>query len=106
MIPKPLGVAIVTLVTVVWIANFGAQFLVANYQVDGWVHTIFLSVVGGALAFSSKGPGPTGGTGEPPPTASTEGDPPPPPPPPPEPPTVGSHRARFTWSIPMLRAVT
>lgn len=105
MIPKPLGVAIVTLITVVWIANFGAQFLVPGYQVDGWVHTIFLSVVGGALAFSSKSSSsPPGEPGEPPPTVA-EGEPPPPPPPP-APPTAGVHRAQFSWTIPVLRAVT
>jgi hypothetical protein len=111
VLPKPLAAGIVSLVTLVWLLNFGAQFFVTNYQVDGWVHTIFLSVVGGALAFSrndNRPPPPTEelGRGEQPPTtiqgiAPPPGPPEPPPGPSPEPPpepprpSGGMHRAPF-----------
>lgn len=92
MIPKPLATAIVCLVTLVWIAQQGAQFLVPGFQVDGSVHYIFMTIVGGALLASRKGGGPP----DPPPTTSsgTEPEPPPGPPAPERPP--GAHRAGFS----------
>lgn len=121
MLPKPLAVAIVCLVTLVWLANFAAQFLVPGYQVDGWVHAIFLSVVGTALGLSRKGGAPeegggsvatliqqvTGGTQTPPPPS-------PPGPPPsdgalpedgPRPRSGGAHRA-LAVLLPLWRVTT
>jgi len=92
VIPKPVAVAIVCLITLVWIGNFAAQFVVPGYQVDGWIHTIFLSVVGGALAFSRKSdPGsPEGSDAASPAELDAEAGPPDPPP---QPPRGGAHRA-------------
>lgn len=90
MIPKPLAVAIVCLVTIVWLGNFAAQFLVAGYTADGWVHTIFLSVVGGALAISRKGGGSSPPDDDPPTAAAPDT---PTAPPPPDPPSGPRHAA-------------
>lgn len=95
MIPKPLAVAIVCLVTLVWASAFVAQFLTPGYTFDGYLHTVFLIVVGGALGLSrGKGgqePPPPGG--DPPAPAGPDG---PQAPPPPEPPRAsGAHRAPF-----------
>lgn len=103
MIPKPIAVFIVCAVTVVWLVAFAAQFLVAGYVFDGYLHTVFLIIVGGALGLSRKagqdgqgggGPGPDtpGPVAPPPPTVGLE----PAPAPPPEPPREGgAHRAPF-----------
>lgn len=92
MIPKPLAVAIVCLVTLVWAGNFLAQFLVSGYSVDGWIHSIFLTVVGGALVASRRG-GALAPEDEGPGTPATVE--PPEPPPPPTRPASGAHRARL-----------
>lgn len=72
MIPRPVANAIIVVITVIWAANFTLQFFVADYQPDSYINTIFLGIVGGALALSRRG--------DPPPS--------PPPPPPPPPPTA------------------
>lgn len=92
MIPKPLAVAIVTSVALVWLFAFAAQFLIADYEFDGYLHTVFLIIVGGALGLSRKGNDPPS---DPPPTAQI-GGPEPTPPPEPDPPRAGgAHRAPF-----------
>lgn len=55
MLPKPLATAIVVLVTLVWVANFIAQFVIPEYKPDPFINTIFAALVGGALALSKKG---------------------------------------------------
>lgn len=98
MIPKPLAVAIVTAVTLVWLTAFAAQFVVTGYVFDGYLHTVFLIIVGGALGLSRKGVHPTdtpGPEGAPPPTAALVADPVPPPEPDP-PREGGAHRAPFS----------
>lgn len=93
MIPKPLAVFIVCVVTVVWLANFAAQFLVPGYHVDGYVHGIFFSVVGGALV-ASRGTSPSSADTPSPPEKLEDGSQPPPPPVPPTRPG-GAHRAQL-----------
>lgn len=48
MIPKPLAVAVLTLVTLVWGVDFGAQF-VTNHQPSAAIQGTFLALVGGSL---------------------------------------------------------
>lgn len=105
MIPKSLAVAIVCVVTAVWLANFIAQFLVHGYQVDGYVHGIFFSVVGGALVASrgsSDSAAPKGPADPPdPPTKLGPGPGPPEPPPMPDLPPRSQHRHR----APLIRVL-
>lgn len=54
MLPKPLANAIVVLVTLVWLANFVAQFVIPEYKPDPFINTIFAALVGGALALSKR----------------------------------------------------
>lgn len=54
MLPKPLANAIVVLVTLVWVANFVAQFVLPEYKPDPFINTIFAALVGGALALSKR----------------------------------------------------
>lgn len=54
MLPKPLAAAIIIIVTVVWAANFVAQFIVDSYEPDVAINGIFMAVVGGALALSRR----------------------------------------------------
>lgn len=48
MLPKPLAVGILTLVTLVWSVDFGAQF-VTDHQPSPAIQGTFLALVGGAL---------------------------------------------------------
>lgn len=57
MLPRALASAIVTLVTIVWAANFVLQFVITEYKPDPVLHGVFGSLVGGALALSWKGGG-------------------------------------------------
>lgn len=57
MIPRPLATAIIVVVTIVWAANFAAQFVVADYSPDVAINGIFMAVVGGALALSRRNGG-------------------------------------------------
>lgn len=52
--PKGLANAIVVLVSIVWAGNFAASFLVADYQPDGVIHFVFMSIVGGAMALKQR----------------------------------------------------
>ena len=54
MLPKPLATAIIIIVTLVWAANFAAQFIVEDYSPDVAINGIFMAVVGGALALSRR----------------------------------------------------
>lgn len=54
MLPKPLAASILIVVTIVWAANFVAQFVIANYQPDPILHGVFMSLVGGALALTRQ----------------------------------------------------
>lgn len=54
MIPRPLATAIIVVVTLVWAVNFAAQFVVEDYSPDVAINGIFMAVVGGALALSSR----------------------------------------------------
>lgn len=60
MLPKPLATAIIVIVTVVWAANFVAQFIVDSYEPDVAINGIFMAVVGGALALSRRSYGENG----------------------------------------------
>jgi hypothetical protein len=66
VLPRPLASAIIVLVSVIWAANFIAQFIVENYRPDVTLNGVFMAIVGGALALSRKdkdgGSGKSGGT--------------------------------------------
>jgi hypothetical protein len=66
MLPRPLATAIIVLVSLVWAANFIAQFIVDGYHADVTLNGVFMAIVGGALALSRKdkdgGSGKSGGT--------------------------------------------
>lgn len=55
MIPAGLANFVVVLVSVVWLANFVAPFLVPGYTSDPQLNLVFMSIVGGALALSRRG---------------------------------------------------
>jgi hypothetical protein len=54
VIPKSLSNIIVVLISLVWAANFFAQFVIHGYQPDSSINGVFGAVVGGALALSKK----------------------------------------------------
>lgn len=92
MIPRPVASAIIVLVTIVWAANFCAQFLVEGYEPDVAINGIFMGIVGAALAFSRKGNQPQPPAVESPPTEEIPAVPAPPAPPPP--PEISGRHAR------------
>ncbi len=54
VINKRLGNVVIVLVCVIWAANFGAQFVVAEYKPDPTINMIFMGIVGGLFALQSK----------------------------------------------------
>lgn len=63
MLPRGLATAIIVLVSLVWLTNFVAQFVVAGYSPDVTLNGIFMAIVGGALALSRKDKGGDKGSG-------------------------------------------
>lgn len=55
MLPKPLASTIISIVTIIWAADFVAQFVVAEYKSSPTISGVFMAIVGGALALSRKG---------------------------------------------------
>lgn len=51
--------SVIVLVSLVWLVNFAAPFVVADYSSDPQLNLVFMSVVGGALALRN----PNHGTG-------------------------------------------
>ena len=41
---------IVVVVTLIWITNFMAGVIIDNYETDQMINTIFMAIVGGAIA--------------------------------------------------------
>lgn len=66
LLPKPLAYAVMGLVSLVWAANFAAQFVVEGYTSDPLIHGIFMGIVGGAMALSRKAGSNTGEAPTPP----------------------------------------
>lgn len=54
MLPKYLTNVIVTLVCIVWVANFFAQFVIKDYHPDPSINGVFGAIVGGALALTRR----------------------------------------------------
>jgi hypothetical protein len=54
MLSRPLASAIIVLVSLVWAANFIAQFVIPEYKPDVTLNGVFMAIVGGALALSRK----------------------------------------------------
>lgn len=54
MINKRLGNVVIVLICVIWAANFGAQFIVSDYQPDPTINMIFMGIVGGLFALQSR----------------------------------------------------
>lgn len=54
MLPKPLGSAILILVSVIWAINFFAQFFISTYHPDVTLNGVFATLIGGAFALSRK----------------------------------------------------
>lgn len=48
---------IIIVVTLVWVVNFGARFFVDNYQPQESLNAIFMGIVGGLVAYRSRGGG-------------------------------------------------
>lgn len=46
--------AIITVVTVIWAANFAAGLLIETYEPDQSINTIFMAIVGGLFALGVK----------------------------------------------------
>lgn len=63
MLSRPLASAIIVLVSLVWAANFVAQFVIPEYKPDVTLNGVFMAIVGGALALSRKDNGKDGGGG-------------------------------------------
>lgn len=58
MISRPFATGIIILVTIVWAANFGLQFVPGlEYKSDPLVHGIFAMVAGVALGFRKDADG-------------------------------------------------
>jgi hypothetical protein len=55
LLPPRLAWAIISVVTLVWVINFGLQFVVHDYHPDAAIDGVFLTVVGGAIALGRKG---------------------------------------------------
>jgi hypothetical protein len=54
VIPKAIANAVIVLVSLVWVANFFAQFFIANYHPDPSINGVFGAVVGSALALTRR----------------------------------------------------
>lgn len=55
MLSRPIASAILIVTTLIWVANFVAQFVPGlEYQPDPIYHAVFMSLVGGALALTRK----------------------------------------------------
>lgn len=54
MINKRLGNVVIVLICVIWAANFGAQFIVADYKPDPTINMIFMGIVGGLFALQHR----------------------------------------------------
>lgn len=52
------------IVTAIWVINFGAQFLVANYKPDPQVHAVFTLVLGALFALGNRRNGDGGDDGD------------------------------------------
>lgn len=89
LLPRRLANAILVTVSIVWVINFGAQFVVPDYHSDVSINGIFIAVVGGAFALSRKG-------GDDDEDGDDDGDPPPRPvmPPPRRDPPRRDHQRR------------
>jgi hypothetical protein len=48
---------IIVVVTLVWVINFGARFFVKDYQPQESLNAIFMGIVGGLVAWRSRGGG-------------------------------------------------
>jgi hypothetical protein len=57
LLPRRLASAIVVVVSIVWVVNFGAQFFIPTYHPDISINGIFMAVVGGGLMLARKGKG-------------------------------------------------
>jgi hypothetical protein len=59
--------AVIATVTVIWAVNFGAGFVVEDYEADQAINAIFMAIVGGLFALGARknsgGPGDGGGDG-------------------------------------------
>lgn len=54
LLPRPLALGIVVLVSAVWAVNFFARLLVADYDPDVSINGIFMVLVGGAVLASRR----------------------------------------------------
>jgi hypothetical protein len=54
VIPKSISNVIIVLISIVWVANFFAQFVVHDYHPDPSINGVFGAIVGGALALTRR----------------------------------------------------
>ncbi len=62
MLSRPLALIIASVVTLVWLGNFLAQFVFPGYESDPLIHGVFMTIIG--LLFGLQRPNSSnGGTG-------------------------------------------
>lgn len=57
MLNERVANAIIIVVTVVWAVNFGARFVVAEYEPSESINAIFMAIVGGVFALKGRNGG-------------------------------------------------
>ena len=54
MLSQRMTAIVITVVTVIWAANFMAGVIMKTYEADQMINTIFMAIVGGAIALRRK----------------------------------------------------
>ena len=54
MLNERLANVVIGVVTLVWATNFGARFVVHDYQSSETINAIFMAIVGGVFALKAK----------------------------------------------------
>lgn len=54
MLPKIAANIIVAVVSLAWVANYVARFVIPQYTPDSYIDGIFTTVIGAAFALSSR----------------------------------------------------
>lgn len=55
MLNERVANAIIIIVTLVWAVNFGARFVVPEYESSESINAIFMAIVGGVFALKGRG---------------------------------------------------
>lgn len=60
MLSPRMTAIVITVVTVIWATNFAAGVIMKTYEADQMINTIFMAIVGGAIALRRKDDPPRG----------------------------------------------